>query len=65
MAVDFRTWNIGNLDALMDAGIDDIKSLDDFGSKSVRKKDGEIEEPVRALSIKAFFIIILFLFLDG
>lgn len=45
----------GNLDALMDAGIDDIKSLDDFGSKSVRKKDGEIEEPVRALSIKAFF----------
>ncbi|MFR6032058.1 MAG: helix-hairpin-helix domain-containing protein [Bacilli bacterium] len=28
----------GNLDALMDAGIDDIKSLDDFGSKSVRKR---------------------------
>ncbi len=45
----------GNLDALMNASLDDIKSLDDFGSKSVRKKDGEIEEPVRALSIKAFF----------
>jgi DNA ligase (NAD+) len=49
-----------SIDALMNADIEEIKSIDGMGSKSAKKKKGEngdedVEQPVRALSVRAFF----------
>ena len=46
------------LDALMDADIGEIKSVEGMGGLSSKKKkddSDEIEQPVRALSVRAFF----------
>ena len=49
----------GSLDALMNADIEEIKSVEGMGSKSPKKKKSaeneEIAQPVRALSVRAFF----------
>ncbi len=48
----------GSLDAVMQADIEQIKSLEGFGSKSAKKKsesESDIVQPVRALSVRAFF----------
>ncbi len=46
-----------SLDALMAADIEKIKSIDGMGLKSQKRKaaDGESPQPVRALSVRAFF----------
>lgn len=47
----------GSLDNLMKAGIDEIKSLEGFGGGSKKKSPDILREsqPVRALSVRAFF----------
>lgn len=44
-----------SLDNLMDASIDEIKTIDGLGGKFKKLKSGELSEPVRALSVRAFF----------
>lgn len=46
----------GSLDAIINADIEEIKSLEGFGSKSTKKKSDEnTEHSVRALSVRVFF----------
>ncbi len=49
----------GSIDAIINADIEDIKSLEGFGSKSTKKKKNDdcenVVQPVRALSVRAFF----------
>lgn len=49
----------GSLDAIIKADIEEIKSLEGFGSKSTKKKKSDSDEnaiqPVRALSVRVFF----------
>ncbi len=49
----------GSIDAIMNADIEEIKLLEGFGSKSTKKKKNVENEnaaqPVRALSVRAFF----------
>ena len=47
----------GSLDALMKADIEEIKSLEGFGGSSKKKSSDNLREiqPVRALSVRAFF----------
>ena len=44
-----------SMDALMEATLDEIKEIEGFGGKAKKKKNGEGPEPIRALSIRAFF----------
>ena len=49
----------GSLDAIIKADIEDIKSLEGFGSKSTKKRKSDsienLNQPVRALSVRVFF----------
>ncbi len=49
----------GSIDSIMNADIEEIKTLEGFGSKSTKKKKSleseSVTQPVRALSVRAFF----------